>query len=184
MMPSRIFLCLSLLLGFAGIVVVLPDSALAAGVVGTGTAASCTDAAFNTALTSGGLVTFNCGTAPVTIDISTGTGTKTISVNTTIDGSTGQITISGGNSVPVFVVNASTTLNLRNLTVAHGNAAGSVGGGVLNNGTLNVTNSTFDHNSADFGGGLFNRASAPSRAAPSPATARSTTAAPSSTKLL
>jgi hypothetical protein len=54
----------------AGLVVVLlftSHPAWAAGVVGNGTPASCTDAALNTALTGGGLVTFNCGASPVTI---------------------------------------------------------------------------------------------------------------------
>jgi len=36
-------------------------------VVGTGTAASCTYSALNTAVTAGGSITFNCGTAPVTM---------------------------------------------------------------------------------------------------------------------
>ena len=80
-----------------------PSTAPAAGVVGTGTAASCTDAALDAALAGGGLVTFDCG-GPATIDISTGTGTKTIAADTTIDGG-GLITISGGNRVGVFVVN-------------------------------------------------------------------------------
>src|SRR5437870_711689 len=77
-------------------------SARGAGVVGTGTAASCTDAALNAALAGGGLVTFNCGGAG-TIDVSMGTGTKIISADTTIDGG-GAITISGGNKVGVFDV--------------------------------------------------------------------------------
>jgi hypothetical protein len=68
-------------------------------VVGTGTATSCTDEALNAALAGGGLVTFNCGPAPVTIDISTGTGTKRIATDTTIDGA-GLVTISGGTDGP------------------------------------------------------------------------------------
>ena len=42
----------------------------AAGVVGTGTAASCTEAAFANALSGGGTVTFNCGGA-ATITLTT-----------------------------------------------------------------------------------------------------------------
>ena len=119
----------------------------AAGVVGTGTAASCTDAALNAALAGGGLVTFDCGPAPVTIDISTGTGTKTIAADTTIDGG-GLITISGGNSVGVFCVNAGVKFTVQNLTIANGNGTGG-GGGIDNDGgTLTVTNSTFSGNSA------------------------------------
>ena len=73
-------------------------------VVGVGSAASCTDAALNAALTRGGLVTFNCG-GPATIDISSGTGTKIIAADTMVDGG-GLITLSGGNTVGVFRVNA------------------------------------------------------------------------------
>jgi hypothetical protein len=129
----------------------------AACVVGTGSSASCTDAALNACLPGGakfdGLVTFNCG-GPATIDISTGTGTKTISANTTIDGG-GLVTISGGNAVQVFVVSG-VTFTVRNLTIANGSAL--QGGGILNsnNGTVNITNSTFDHNSAATGGGVEN----------------------------
>jgi len=128
----------------------------AAGVVGTGAAASCTDAAFNVALAGGGLVAFNCGPAPVTIDISTGTGTKTIATDTTIDGGSGSlITISGGDSVGVFSVNQSVNFTVQNLTIANGN--GFYGGGIYNyNGTLTVTNSTFLHNMADQGGAIAN----------------------------
>ena len=39
----------------------------AAVVVGNGTAASCTETAFDDALAVGGNITFNCGAAPVTI---------------------------------------------------------------------------------------------------------------------
>ena len=60
-------------------------SALAC-VVGTGTSASCTEAALNACLPGGGsfdgTVTFACGGA-ATITV---TSTKTINVNTTIDG--------------------------------------------------------------------------------------------------
>ena len=45
----------------------VPSVALAAGVVGSGTPGSCTDAALTTALAGGGTVTFNCGANPVTI---------------------------------------------------------------------------------------------------------------------
>ena len=133
--------------------------AQAAGVVGTGTPASCTDAALNTALTGGGLVTFDCGVGAVSIDISPGaggTGTKTISSDTTIDGG-GVITISGGHSVRVFSVNIGVTFTVQNLTIANGNSASGDGGGIYNGGTLMVTNSTFSGNSAaNTGGGISN----------------------------
>jgi hypothetical protein len=133
-----------------------PPAALAADVVGTGSAASCTDAALNTALTGGGLVTFNCGGGLVTIDISPGaggTGTKNIAIDTTVDGG-GVITVSGGNSVGVFSVNTGVKFTVQNITIANGSA--NDGGGIDNNGTLTVSNSTFSGNSARFGGGIYN----------------------------
>jgi hypothetical protein len=72
--------------------------ARAAGVVGSGTAASCTEAAFDAAFIGGGTVTFACGSAPVTI---TFTGTKVLTADTVIDGG-GLVTLSGGDAVQLF----------------------------------------------------------------------------------
>src|ERR1051325_3020822 len=75
-----------------------PSAVYASGVVGTGSAGSCTDGALNSALATGGLVTFNCGAAPLTIIVGS---TKVISINTQIDGG-GLITLSGNNLFRVF----------------------------------------------------------------------------------
>src|SRR5438876_12388947 len=97
------------------------SSALAC-VVGTGTTASCTEAALNACLPGGGsfdgTVTFACGGA-ATITV---TSTKIISANTTIDGGS-VITISGGNAVTVFLVNSGAAFTVENLTIANGNSA-------------------------------------------------------------
>jgi CSLREA domain-containing protein len=69
------------------------------------------------------------------------------------------ITISGGGKVQVMQVASGATLNFKNATVAEGNRtfSGSSGGGIENEGTLTVTNSTFSGNSVDFtGGGIEN----------------------------
>jgi len=125
-------------------------------VVGTGTGASCTEAALTACLPGGGSVTFNCGGA-ATITV---TSTQTISADTTIDGGS-LITISGGGSVGVFSVNAGVYFTVQNLTIANGNSA-TYGGGIFNGaGTLTVTNSTFSGNSAGLqnnntgGGGIY-----------------------------
>jgi len=69
-------------------------------IVGTGTAASCTFAALQAAVTAGGLITFNCGAAPVTIPV-----TATLKVpsnkNTLIDGNR-KITLDGGSAVQIM----------------------------------------------------------------------------------
>ena len=123
----------------------------AAGVVGTGTAGSCTEAALDTALAGGGNVTFNCGGAH-TITVTT---EKTITANTTIDGG-GNITISGGNSTRIFNVQNGADVILRNITITNGNAGGSNGGGmyVERLSTLTVENSTFSNNTGYNGGGI------------------------------
>jgi hypothetical protein len=143
-------------IGLAGAALLLalglaPIPVLAGGVVGTGNAGSCTDAALDTALTGGGSVTFNCGAVAHTITVAT---TKTISADTTIDGG-GLITLSGGNAVQVLSVNSGVTLTLKNATISGGVAAN--GGGIYNAGELTVQNSTLSGNSASTtGGGIYN----------------------------
>ncbi len=72
--------------------------AQASGAVGTGTPASCTEAALDAALAGGGLVTFDCGPDPVTITV---TSEKATTADTSIDGG-GRITLSGRGAVRVF----------------------------------------------------------------------------------
>ncbi len=107
-------------------------------------------------------------------DCVTGTGTDTINFsvsgtitlgstlpavqNTLTIGSGQPITVDGAGSFQVLVVNPGATLNLDNLTVAHGSSSGN-GGGVSNGGTLTATNTTFMGNSADGstgGGAIYN----------------------------
>ena len=133
--------------------------ALAAGVVGSGTPESCTEAALDVALAGGGIVTFKCGAEPVTITI---TSTKTITADTTVDGE-GLITLSGGHSVGVFLANGGVTFTVQNLTIANGSA--NHGGGIYNEGVATLTNCTISGNTAFYavggiyygdGGGIYN----------------------------
>lgn len=103
---------LSLLLLFAG-------PAAAAGVVGSGSPGSCTEAALNAALSGGGVVTFACGGA-VTIPI---TSTKSVSavLPTDVDGG-GLVTLDGRDAVRLFSVAYQRQLTLRNLTLRRGRA--------------------------------------------------------------
>ena len=127
-------------------------SSTLACVVGTGTSASCTEAALDACLPGGGsfdgTVTFACGGA-ATITV---TNAKTISADTTIDGGS-VITISGsGNAVGVLSVNSGVTFTVENLTVTNGHTRGAI----TNGGTLTVTNCTFSGNSAGSGGAISN----------------------------
>jgi CSLREA domain-containing protein len=72
-----------------------------------------------------------------------------------INGQKAKITISGNDAVRVFQVNSGAEVTLARLTVAHGKANG-LGGGMSNDGTLTVLNSTFSGNNASDGGGIEN----------------------------
>jgi len=141
----------------------LCSSALAC-VVGTGTSASCTEVALTDCLAGGGTVTFDCG-GNATIAVTT---TKTIDLDTTIDGSGagGTITISGGGLAGLFFATAAFTV--KNLDIGGNSGDGAIGQsasiptpvtvmnanvsnnsiGINNFGTLTVTNSTISQNTA------------------------------------
>jgi parallel beta-helix repeat protein len=128
----------------------------AAGIVGNGTAASCTDTAFNNALNGGGNVIFNCGSRPVTIAIAS---QKVISRDTTIDGRN-LVTISGSNSRRLFLMQGDIKFTVKNLTLANGYTTDR--GAAISKplyGELIVSNSRFNNNvstsSKEAGGGAI-----------------------------
>ena len=68
------------------------------------------------------------------------------------------VTVSGNNSVGVFFVNGGVSATIAGMTISHG-APNSNGGGIDNEGTLTVSNSTVADNSVGYthvGGGIFN----------------------------
>lgn len=105
-------------------------------VVGNGSAASCTEAALDSAVASansgGGTITFACGADPVTIQLS---GAKTITAFVTVDSDL-LVTLSGGNATRHFVVAAGGYLTLRDIALVRGQAAG--GGSILAEATSEV----------------------------------------------
>jgi parallel beta-helix repeat protein/predicted outer membrane repeat protein len=73
----------------------------------------------------------------------------------TIGGATG-VTVDGNNASRVFQVDAGVVVALSHLTIQHGRVTGSgIGGGILDNGALTVTDSTISDNAAASGGGIF-----------------------------
>ncbi len=97
-----------------------------ATVIGDGSPASCTEAALRAAAEQGGVITFDCGPDPVTIDI-----TETIDLpedrDTTIDGG-GSITLDAGHQTRHFIFEASnwmvtpTRVVLQRLVLRNGKA--------------------------------------------------------------
>src|SRR5258707_14486538 len=100
-----------LLLSAWGLVVViilclLPVPAAAGGVVGTGLG-TCTEAALDTALAGGGLITFNCGGVPAVIVVNS---QKDITQNTTLDGGN-RINLNGRDCHRQFVAETKASLD-------------------------------------------------------------------------
>lgn len=129
--------------------------AVAAGVVGNGSPASCTEAALDAALAGGGTVAFNCGGA-VTIPIS---AQKLIGASTILETQNGtdQVTLECVNNNPLFKVSAGgVTFDIRDLTLTQ--CASASGGAVIQNqqasSTVHVTRCRFLENVAEVGGAI------------------------------
>jgi hypothetical protein len=140
-------------------------------VIGSGTPAGCTSAAVVRAVAAGGIITFNCGPAPVTI-----TMTATAKVRNAhgprivLDGG-GKVTLSGGGRRRILYMNTcdpaqgyttshcqdqdSPRLTAQNLVFTNGNSTGQTaeggGGGAIfvRGGRFTVVNSRFTGNRCD-----------------------------------
>jgi hypothetical protein len=141
-------------------------------VVGTGTAASCTAAAFVQAVALGGKITFNCGADPVTITLSSPAKVFNDKPDIVIDGG-GVVTLSGGGATRILYMNtcdsnqvwttnhcdnqAQPRLTVQNLTFIDANSKNETtydGGGAIwvRGGRFKVVNSRFFNNvCADLG---------------------------------
>jgi len=125
-------------------------------VVGDGTPESCTTEALQAAATLGGTITFDCGSAPVTITV---TSTIIFTEETVLDGG-GRVTLSGGGSARILYLDSGydqTTprLTVQRLAFRDGNSPDdgddtAVGGGAIyrDGGSLTVIDCTFDDNHA------------------------------------
>jgi hypothetical protein len=104
------------------------DSSHPTNVVGTGTAASCAGSALTGAFAKGGVITFDCGDAPVTLTV-TSTLELPTDHDTVIDGGN-KITLDGGGKVRILSWNSpdwqnnDNTLTLQHLVLANGKASG------------------------------------------------------------
>ena len=118
------------------LITALPFSGHSAGVVSTPTLA-----AFNSALSGGGAVTFSCG-GTITV-----TNPESITANTTIDATGQNIVISGGTSSQIFTVSSGVNLTLNTLIISGGYTRTN-GGAIYNQGNLAATNCAFIGNYA------------------------------------
>ncbi|WP_146654528.1 hypothetical protein [Labilithrix luteola] len=160
-------------------------------VIGTGTPASCTSAAFVSAVANGGVITFDCGPDPVTITL-----TETAKVyndkgpKVVIDGG-GKVTLSGGGKVRMLYQNSCSpelhggadcndqekpALTVQNITFVDGSSKGlsdddnQAGGGAIwvRGGRFKAYNARFfgnvcDDLGSDLGGGAIRVLDFPSK---------------------
>jgi polymorphic membrane protein len=151
----------------------------AAGVVGNGTARSCTSRAVVRAVARGGVIRFRCGPRPVTIAMTQTAKVVNTSRRVVLDGG-GLVTLSGGGKHRILYQDtcdkrqiwttshcddqATPRLVVQNLTFADGNSTGQPfeggGGGAIfdRGGQLKIVHSTFvrnrcDSTGPDLGGG-------------------------------
>ena len=160
------------------VVVATPSEAVQNAIVGTGTAASCTNASWQAAwnipadATQDLLITFNCGTIPLTISVNAPTEGLVRNYPTiTVDGGTpGLITLSAA-SGRILDFPGGRNLTVKNLTFIYGVGSASncttqdcdSGGAVRNLGSMTVINCSFSGNavsiaalsSATVGGGAL-----------------------------
>ncbi|MGH7294748.1 MAG: choice-of-anchor Q domain-containing protein, partial [Polyangiaceae bacterium] len=140
-------------------------------VVGTGTPDSCTEAALVAAVAAGGVVTFDCGSAPATITV---TSEVPVSADTTIDGGS-LVTLSGGKTTRILHIKSAWNvptplLTVQNLAFTDGyttdvpdTSSTSEGGAAIfeDGGSLTVIDCTFTGNQCpttgqDVSGGAIN----------------------------
>ncbi|MEU4333293.1 hypothetical protein AB0F59_01570 [Micromonospora lupini] len=139
--------------------------------IGTGTPASCTSAAVVKAVAAGGVITFNCGPAPVTIKMTATAKVRNANGPRVVLDGGGTVTLSGQGQRRILYMNTCdeaqgwTTshcqnqdhpqLTVQNLTFSDGNSTGDKaeggGGGAIfvRGGRLKVVNSRFVRNRCD-----------------------------------
>ncbi|MEV4654830.1 hypothetical protein [Micromonospora sp. NPDC049301] len=139
--------------------------------IGTGTPASCTSAAVVKAVAAGGVITFNCGPAPVTIKMTATAKVRNANGPKVVLDGGGKVTLSGQGQRRILYMNTCdeaqgwTTshcqnqdhpqLTVQNLTFADGNSTGDKaeggGGGAIfvRGGRFKVFNSRFVRNRCD-----------------------------------
>ena len=138
-----------------------PAASAADATVGSGTPASCTEAALDAAialLAPAGTLSFDCGPSDHTLAL---TSSKALVGALVVDGG-GRITLDGQYATPVFAISgAGSQVELRNLRLFRGYAAGGYGGcaAVAGGTTLRILDSSLEACSAEFSGGAIHTGS-------------------------
>jgi hypothetical protein len=143
-------------------------------VIGNGTPSSCTSEAVVSAVAAGGVITFSCGAAPVTIAMKATAKVRNANGPRIVLDGGGKVTLSGGGQRRILYLNTcdkaqgwttshcqdqeTPQLTVQNLTFADGNSTGDMteggGGGAIfvRGGRFKVVNSRFVRNRCDQAG--------------------------------
>lgn len=131
--------------------------------MGDGTPESCTSAAVVKAVAAGGVITFDCGPAPVTITMSATAKVRNSSAKVVLDGG-GKVTLSGAGERRILYMNTcddaqgsvngpcndidAPRLTIQNMAFTKGNSSDDEGGGAVyvRGGHVKVVNSRFTAN--------------------------------------
>jgi predicted outer membrane repeat protein len=139
----------------------LMSASAMAGIVGSGTPSSCTEAALQAQLAAGGTVTFNYGAGQQTIAMPNTMVFGQTNPKTIIDGND-TITLDGtGNTSGMIIIFGSSTalpdVTMRHLTIANGNITTGLnaGGAIQNFGKLTLDTVTLRNSRADGSGAIF-----------------------------
>jgi hypothetical protein len=132
-----------------------------AGVVGSGTPASCTESALSTQIQAGGTVTFNCGAGAATIPFTFTLAIGPSNPKVTIDGND-AITLDGtGLTLGMLSIFGSATalpdVTCKHITFANGNITTGLnaGGAIQNFGKLTLDSVVVRNSHADGNGAIF-----------------------------
>jgi len=146
------------------------DTSTPTTVVGSGTPETCTSQAFLDAVATGGAITFNCGAAPKTIELTATAEINNLGAHEIVIDGGGLVTLSGRGTHRILYQNVCLQrlgwatsdcwgqdfprLTLQNLTFINGLADDEDGGGAVHvaGGRLKIVNSRFFHNASTYAG--------------------------------
>lgn len=146
------------------------DSSSPTTVIGTGTPESCTSEQFIDAVKTGGVITFDCGEEPATIELTATAEVDNLGAHEIVIDGGGRVTLSGGGAHRMLYQNVCEErlgwatsdcwgqdfprITLQNLTFVNGMADDEAGGGAVHvsGGRLKIVNCRFFHNASTFAG--------------------------------
>lgn len=102
---------------------------------------------------NGDVITFS---ADMNISLVSGQALS-LSKDLTVDGNDHTVKVDGANKTTVFAINSGVNVVINHLTIQNAYVINANGGGIYNQGSTTLSNSTVSDNKATYGGGIFNK---------------------------